>query len=115
MGNDKLVPVLYQLRITTLKHMGECRHSFTILDLGTRWRSVVSFTPSSFIPEERASGNHYSLESGLSRPQIRSREKSLAPVDNCIPVVPSIAIPTPLFRLLVAEDCGHVLSIKHEV
>jgi hypothetical protein len=27
------------------RHMGEQRHSSTILDLGTRWRRVVSFTP----------------------------------------------------------------------
>jgi hypothetical protein len=44
-----------------------------------------------------------------------SREKSLAPVDNCTPVVPSIAIPNPLFRLLVAENYGCILRIKLKV
>jgi hypothetical protein len=36
--------------------MGEWRYSSTILDLGTSWRRVVSFTPRPFDPEESARG-----------------------------------------------------------
>jgi hypothetical protein len=39
--------------------MGEWRYSSTIIDLGIRCRSVVSFTPLPFYPRERSLGNHY--------------------------------------------------------
>jgi hypothetical protein len=42
-GKGKVVPVLSQALCH--KDMGEWRYSSTILDLGTRWRWVVSFTP----------------------------------------------------------------------
>jgi hypothetical protein len=42
-GKGKDVPVLNPLS-TTPWRMGELRYSFTILDLGSRWRWVVSFT-----------------------------------------------------------------------
>jgi hypothetical protein len=41
----KIVPVLNQLNSVPWKRMGGWRYSFTILDLGTRWRWVVSFPP----------------------------------------------------------------------
>jgi hypothetical protein len=40
--------------------MGEWRYGSTILDLGTRWRWVVSFTPRPlYLPGERAPGTHW--------------------------------------------------------
>jgi hypothetical protein len=45
--------------------MGEWRHSSTILDLGTRWRWVVSFTPQPLYPQ-------YPLDGRLGGPQIQS-------------------------------------------
>jgi hypothetical protein len=39
--------------------MGEWRYSSIILDLGSRWRRVVSFTPCRFTPGERAPGIHW--------------------------------------------------------
>jgi hypothetical protein len=38
--------------------MGERGYCFTLLDLVTRWRSVVSFTTLSLCPGERAAGTH---------------------------------------------------------
>jgi hypothetical protein len=39
--------------------MGEWRYSSTFLNLGTRWRWVVSFTPQLLYPGERAPGTHW--------------------------------------------------------
>jgi hypothetical protein len=39
--------------------MGELRYSSTILDLGTRWKWVVSFMFLPFYPRERAPGTHW--------------------------------------------------------
>jgi hypothetical protein len=41
------------------RRMVEWSYSSTILDLGTRWRRVVSFTPSGFTSGERAPGTHW--------------------------------------------------------
>jgi hypothetical protein len=38
--------------------MGKWRYVSTILVLGTRWRSVVSFTPLSLYPHGKSPGNH---------------------------------------------------------
>jgi hypothetical protein len=38
--------------------MGEWMYSSTILDLGTRWRSVVSFTPQPLYPWEIVASTH---------------------------------------------------------
>jgi hypothetical protein len=50
--------------------MGEWRYSSNILDLGTRWRCVVSFTPRSLYP--RLKRPHYKLDMRLGLPQIQS-------------------------------------------
>jgi hypothetical protein len=50
--------------------MGEWRHSYTILDLGTRWRWVVSFTRRPLYP--RGKSPRYSLDRRLGGPQSRS-------------------------------------------
>jgi hypothetical protein len=39
--------------------MGEWRYSSTILDLGTRWKGVVSFMPLPLYPREKAAGTHW--------------------------------------------------------
>jgi hypothetical protein len=42
---SKAVPVFNYLSTMPWRHMGEWRYSSTFLDLGTRWRWVVRFTP----------------------------------------------------------------------
>jgi hypothetical protein len=41
------------------RRMGEWWYSSTILDLGTRWRWVVSFTPQPLYPKEKAPSTHW--------------------------------------------------------
>jgi hypothetical protein len=50
--------VLNQLSTTPWISMGSGRIDQRILDLGTSWRWVVSFTPGRFNPGERAPGAH---------------------------------------------------------
>jgi hypothetical protein len=38
--------------------MGEWRYSSTILDFGSRWRRVISFTPRSLYPRGKSPGTH---------------------------------------------------------
>jgi hypothetical protein len=59
-GNGKVVPVLNYFSTKPWRHKREWRYSYTILDLVTRWRWVVSFTP------------RYSLDRRLGGPQSRS-------------------------------------------
>jgi hypothetical protein len=61
--------------------MEEWRYSSIILDLGTRWSSVVSFTPRPLYPRGRR--HRYSLDRALGGPYVWSgrlwgTEKSLA-------------------------------------
>jgi hypothetical protein len=42
---SEVIHVLNYLSTMPWKHMREWRHSSTVLDLGTRWKWVVSFTP----------------------------------------------------------------------
>jgi hypothetical protein len=53
------VPVLNYLSITPWRHMGEWRYCSTILDLGTRWRWVVSFTPRPLYPRGESTGTYW--------------------------------------------------------
>jgi hypothetical protein len=56
----KVVPVLNWISTIPWRHMGEWRYSSTFLDLGTRWRWVVSFTHLPLYPRgERAPGTHW--------------------------------------------------------
>jgi hypothetical protein len=72
--------------------MGELRYSSTILDLGTRMRNAVSFTPWQLYPLGKSP--RYPLERRLGGPQNRSgrrgEEKILAPTGtrNPTPVQP---------------------------
>jgi hypothetical protein len=50
--------------------MGECRYSSTILDIGTRWRWVVSLISGLFTPKKIAP--RYPLDIFLGGPQSRS-------------------------------------------
>jgi hypothetical protein len=75
--------------------MGEGRYSSTILYLGTRCRSVVSFTPRPLYP--RGKNPRYPLDRRLGWPQSRSgrygNEKKRAPAGNRTPAVEPVAIP----------------------
>jgi hypothetical protein len=64
------------------KRMGERRYSSTILDFGTRWRWVVSFTPLPLYT--RGKSLRYPLDGRLGGPQSQSgrcrEEKNLFPL-----------------------------------
>jgi hypothetical protein len=51
--------LIMQLNTIEWTHMGEWRHSSTILRLGTRWRWVVSFAPRPLYPGHRTSDIHW--------------------------------------------------------
>jgi len=54
----KVVPVLLTEHV--MKAYWESGGIFPcVLDIGTRWRWVVSFTPPSLYPRERAPGTHW--------------------------------------------------------
>jgi hypothetical protein len=68
-------------KVTVLwRHVGEWRYSSTFLNLSTRWRWVVSFTPLPLYP--RGKSPRYPLDRRLGEPQSRSgpceQEKNLA-------------------------------------
>jgi hypothetical protein len=61
--------------------MGEWMYSSTILDLGTRWMAMVSFTPQPLYP--RGKSPRYKLYRRLGGPQSRSghyREEKILPL-----------------------------------
>jgi hypothetical protein len=66
----KVVTVLNLLSSMPWRHMGKWRCSSTILDLGTRWRWVVSFTLRP--PYLWGKGPQYPLDRSLGGPQRRS-------------------------------------------
>jgi hypothetical protein len=68
--------------------MGEWRYSSTILDLGTRWRWVVSFTPRPLYPRLPLDGN---LGGPLNRCGSYGEERNLAPAGNWTPAVQTVA------------------------
>jgi hypothetical protein len=58
--NGKVVSVLFLTEHHAMKaYWGSGSRAPRILDLGTRWRRVVSFTPGHFTARERASGIHW--------------------------------------------------------
>jgi hypothetical protein len=77
----KVVPVLNSLSAMPWRHSGEWRYSSTILDLGTRWRWVVSLTLQPLYPP----GNRprYPLDRRLGGSQCQSgrcgEEKHILP------------------------------------
>jgi hypothetical protein len=84
--------------------MGKWRYSFTILDLGTRCRRVVSFTPRPLFP--RAKSPQYHLDRVLGGPQSRSGRRgidtNILPLPGIEPRPSSpypVAIPTELMNL----------------
>jgi hypothetical protein len=48
-----------KIKLSPWRRMGELRYSSTTLDLGTRWRWVVSFMSMPLYPRERAAGTHW--------------------------------------------------------
>jgi hypothetical protein len=78
--------------------MEEWRYSFTILDLGTRWGRVVSFTPRPLYP--RGKSPRYPSDRRLGGPQSRSgrygEDKNFATAGNRTPAIQPVTIPTEL-------------------
>jgi hypothetical protein len=111
------IPVLNYLSTMPWRHMGEWRYSCTILlDLGTRWRWVISFTPQPLYPWGKRSW--YPLDRRLGGPESLSgccrEEKNLflvgiwtlavSPVTQCYT---SWAFPTPgwTYNLKIIQVC----------
>jgi hypothetical protein len=98
-----------------MKTYGKWRYSSTILDLGTSWRWVVSFTPLPLYP--RGKSPLYTLDMRLRGPHSRSgrrgEEKILDPTGTRTPIPRSsslwpVAIPTALSRLLDGWGSGGI-------
>jgi hypothetical protein len=53
-GRGEVVPVLNYFSTMPWRHIWEWRYSSTILDLSTRWKWVVSFTPQPLYPWVRS-------------------------------------------------------------
>jgi hypothetical protein len=68
----------------------ECRYNSIILDLGTRWRGVVSFMPLPFYPLENIPENiqDRSLDETLSK---SGEAKNFNPAENRTPTAQPIA------------------------
>jgi hypothetical protein len=86
-------------------HMEEWIYISTILDLCTRWRWLLSFTPRPFYP--RGKNDLYPLDRRLTGPESLSgrceKEKNFVPTGNRTPVVQPVtrrytdwAIPAPM-------------------
>jgi hypothetical protein len=88
-------------------YMGELKYSFTILDLGTKWRWVVSFTSRLLYPQGKSP--RYSLDRKLggpkSRPGCCGKEKILTPEGNWTRAVQPVAIQTYSVILAYNEGC----------
>jgi hypothetical protein len=70
-GRSKVVPVLNELSTTPWRRVGEWTYSAIILDLGIRWRWVVSFTHR--LLYLRGNSSRYPLDRRLGGAQSRSR------------------------------------------
>jgi hypothetical protein len=97
----KVVPELNWLSAVTWRHTREWRYSSTVLDLDTRWRWVVSFTPLSLYPRGRSPW--YPLHRGgwvVPRVGLDAVEakKSCTARNRTRAVQPDWAIPTPCER-----------------
>jgi hypothetical protein len=73
----EVVPVFNSLRNTLWRRKREWRYSSTILDLGTRWKWVVSFTPRPLYPLGKDPG--WAPEPVWT---LWNKKKSLAPAVN---------------------------------
>jgi hypothetical protein len=106
-AKSKVVPVLNWLSITHWRRVRKCRYSSIILDLGSRWRWVISFTPWPLYPQGKSP--RYPLDRWLARPQNRCGrcgvEKRLSFLSGIEPFRPSLvrrytdwASPAPIQR-----------------
>jgi hypothetical protein len=66
-AKNQVVPLLNELSTASWRRMGEGQYSSTILDLGSRWRWVVSFTPWRIYP--RGKSTRCPLDRRLGGPQ----------------------------------------------
>jgi hypothetical protein len=89
-GNNVKVKIklcLCLIKHYSMKKTGEWSYSSTILDIGTRWRWVVSSTPGPLYPREKSP--RYELDRRLFGPQILSRrcgiDKNLLPMPGIEP------------------------------
>jgi hypothetical protein len=79
--------LINKLSSKPLRH-GEKRYSATFLDLGTRWRWVVSFTP---LPLYHLGKRPWKLGEPQSRGGRCGEDKNLAPAGNRTPAIQSVA------------------------
>jgi hypothetical protein len=104
--SGKVIPVLNcVIKHYAMKTYGKWRYSSIILNLGTRWRWVVSLTPLPLYP--RGWGPRYSLDRRLDEPQswsgLYGEEKNILPLLISNPGCPDhnlVFISTELFRFL---------------
>jgi hypothetical protein len=105
--------------------MGEWRYIFTILDLGTRWRWVLSFTPRPLYTRGKNLRGTLWIRgwvdhrAGLDAVE----ERKILPLRNRTPVVPSVvcrytdwAIPTPAVSIqtLITESLFEASTEKYK-
>jgi hypothetical protein len=95
------------------RHMEESRYSSTILDLGIRWRWIVSFTPLPLYP--RGNGLRFPLDGRLGEPQSRSgccgEEKNVA----LLGIEPRPSSPQPVaIPTLVQRGTGSKNNIRYQ-
>jgi hypothetical protein len=88
--------MLNKLSTAAWRRMWEWKYSSTILDFGTRWSWVVSFTTRPFYPRRKTSPAVLVGKKGwwATTPvwTLWSRHKSLVPAGNRTPVVQLVAI-----------------------
>jgi hypothetical protein len=97
----KFIPDMNSLSTTPWRRVGEWRYNFNILNLGTRRRWVVSFTPWALYPRETVPGTHWTgRRDGMNILYWDSNYDSS-----------EVAIPTePCLDLLILVACGQSTS-----
>jgi hypothetical protein len=97
-----------------MKTYGKWRYSSTILEISTRWRLVVKFTPLPLYRSEKSP--RYLSHRRLFWPQNRSgryrEEKTLAPSRNITSAVQSVIILTELSRFLLSSLSGRLRKVR---
>jgi hypothetical protein len=100
--------VLHYLNVTPRMCMGERSYGFTLLNLGIRWRWVVSFTP---LPRYHRYRLYKRLGGSQSRPERYGEEKNRLPLyGNWTAIPPArtlVAVATELSRILLRLYSSH--------
>jgi hypothetical protein len=92
--------------------MGEWRYSSTILNLGSRWKSVVSFTT---LPLYLRCPLDWRLGGSQSRCGHWRKEKYLSPAGNRTPAVRPVAIPTAIPAAFYTTYEGQSVNIARKI